>query len=124
MFDAKVEAALRHLERSIDLVDFETIRLRVLEGRPGRDVARALGTSEPTVSRRLARARGALQRHLATVFERYAVGPEERSEAERKGLGPSPNKEDGATPDDLAFDEAIAETYARLTQRRATGTPR
>lgn len=119
VFDAKVEAALRAVERTLDFVDFETFRMRVLEGRSGRDVARALGTSEPTVSRRLARARGALQRELAEVFRRYAFGPDEVSEAARKGLGPSPNDEVSVAPDDLAFDEAIGETYARIAQRRA-----
>lgn len=121
VFDAKVAAALRGLERSLDFVDFETFRMRVLEGRNGREVARALGTSEPTVSRRLARARGALQRLLAEVFRKYSFGPDEDSEAARNGLGPSPNKEDDAAPDDLAFDEAVGETYARIAQRRAAG---
>jgi hypothetical protein len=77
------------------------------------------GTSEPTVSRRLARARAALQRELSAVFSKYSFGPDEVSDVERNGLGPSPNKEDDAAPDDLAFDEAVGETYARIAQRRA-----
>ena len=61
VFDAKVEAALRQLERDAEMLDFETYRMRILEGQTGREVADALGTSEPTVSRRLARARTLLQ---------------------------------------------------------------
>lgn len=127
VFDAKVEAALRALERRLDMVDFETFRMRVLEGRSGREVAASLGTSEPTVSRRLARARSALRAELTDVFTRFSFTQDEISEAARNGLGPSPNKSPEVNPssegsgDDPAFDEAIADTYARIAQRRAQG---
>lgn len=114
VFDAKVEAALRSLEREIDLLDFETFRMRVLEGQSGREVAAALGTSEPTVSRRLSRARARLQALLHDVFARYSFADEEWDELERNGLGRNPTK-----TADAAFDEAVAEIYARLTHRRA-----
>ncbi len=121
VFDAKVEAALRALERQLDFVDFETFRMRVLEGQSGRHVAAALGTSEPTVSRRLARAREALRRELVSVFQRFSFTEDEFSEAERKGLAVSPKKAASGAETDLAFDDAIGETYARLAQRRAEG---
>ncbi|MEL6428374.1 MAG: sigma-70 family RNA polymerase sigma factor [Planctomycetota bacterium] len=117
VFDAKVEAALRQLERECDLLDFETFRMRVLEGLSGRDVADALGTSQPTVSRRLARARGRLKLLLEGIFARFSFTEEEWAEMERNGLGRIPSK--GA--DDAAFDEAVAEIFARITARqRAT----
>lgn len=117
VFDAKVEAALRALEREVDLIDFETFRMRVLEGESGRVVAQALGTSEPTVSRRLARARTRLQELLFEVFARFSFAEDEWEELERNGLGRNPTK-----TADPAFDDAIAEIYARLAQRRAEGT--
>jgi len=113
VFDAKVEAALRRLERECDLMDFETFRMRTLEGRSGRDVAAALGTSEPTVSRRLARSRSRLQELLAEVFATFSFTEEEIAELERNGIERSPNK-----TEDASFDESIAEIYARIMARR------
>ncbi|MEZ6017449.1 MAG: sigma-70 family RNA polymerase sigma factor [Planctomycetota bacterium] len=117
VYDAKVEAALRALERGLDFVDFETFRMRVLEGRSGREVAQSLGTSEPTVSRRLARARDVLRGELQLIFQRYSFTEDELLEPARKGLAPSPNKGTDPTAD-AAFDEAIGDTYARIAQRR------
>lgn len=115
VFDAKVEAALRQLERDAELLDFETYRMRILEGRSGKDVADALGTSQPTISRRLARARGRLKELLFDVFARFSFTDEEWQEMERNGLGRIPTK----GPDDVAFDESIAEIYARIAARRS-----
>ncbi|MEM8714019.1 MAG: sigma-70 family RNA polymerase sigma factor [Planctomycetota bacterium] len=113
VFDAKVEAALRRLERDADLLDFETFRLRVLEGQSGREVAEALGTSEPTVSRRLARARTTLQGILFDVFARFSFADEEWQEMERNGLGRIPNK-----TEDASFDDSVLEIYSRIAARR------
>lgn len=117
VFDAKVEAALRQLERESDLIDFETFRMRVLEGQSGRTVAKALGTSEPTVSRRLARARVRLQETLFEVFARYSFVEDEWNELERNGLGRNPSK-----TEDAAFDDAVGEIYARLAHRRTSAS--
>lgn len=114
VFDAKVEAALRAVERNSDFLDFEVFRQRVLEGRSGREVAAALGTSEPTVSRRLAGIRDALKEHLGRVIARFSFTREEIEEAERNGLHLHPRKRD-----ESAFDEAVAEVYHRICQRRA-----
>lgn len=118
VFDAKVEAALRQLERESDLIDFETFRMRVLEGQSGRTVAKALGASEPTVSRRLARARVRLQETLFEVFARYSFVEDEWDELERNGLGRNPSK-----TEDAAFDDAVGEIYARLAHRRTSASP-
>ncbi len=115
VFDAKVEASLRRLERDCDLMDFETFRMRTLEGRSGKDVAAALGTSEPTVSRRLARSRSRLQELLSEVFATFSFTEEEIAELERNGIERSPNK-----TEDASFDESIAEIYARIMARRTT----
>ena len=81
--------------------------MRVLEGQSGRTVAKALGTSEPTVSRRLARARVRLQETLFEVFARYSFVEDEWNELERNGLGRNPSK-----TEDAAFDDAVGEIYA------------
>ncbi|MDA1266504.1 MAG: sigma-70 family RNA polymerase sigma factor [Planctomycetota bacterium] len=114
VFEAKVEAALRAVERQTAFLDFEVFRQRVLEGKSGRVVAAALGTSEPTVSRRLAGVREVLKQHLGMIIARYSFTREEMEEAERNGLHLSPKKRD-----ESAFDEAVAEVYHRICQRRA-----
>jgi RNA polymerase sigma factor (sigma-70 family) len=109
VFRAKVRAAIRIVEGESDFTDFATYRMRVFEGQPGKDVAAALGTSEPTVSRRVARVRDALRSRLSQVVATYSFTPDEAHEPERRGLAPhSPQ----ATPaEDAAFDGALAEIY-------------
>ncbi len=111
---AKVEAAVRQLERESDFVDFAVFRMRVLEGQGGSQVGEALGMSEATVSRRLARLRLSLRAHLAEVFARYSFGDEDAAEIERNGLDPSPNK-----ASDALFDEAVGEVHRRYQVLRA-----
>lgn len=114
VFDAKVEAALRAVEKEVGFMDFEVFRLRVLEGRTGREVAASLGVSEPTVSRRLSAIRDRLRAHLRQIVTRYSFTDDEIEEAERNGLALSPNKKD-----ETAFEEAIADIYHRICQRRS-----
>ena len=114
VFDAKVEAALRAVERDVGFEDFEVFRQRILEGRGGKEVARALGTSEPTISRRLAKVRTRLKENLFQVFSKYSFTPEEWEELERNGLDPNPNRKDEAQ-----FELAVADVYHRLVQRQA-----
>ena len=114
VFDAKVEAALRAVEKEAGFMDFEVFRLRVLEGKSGLEVADSLGVSAPTISRRLTRSRSLLRSHLEVFVTRYSFTAEEIAEMERNGLTLSPNKKDEA-----AFDEAIADVYHRISQRRA-----
>jgi RNA polymerase sigma factor (sigma-70 family) len=118
VFDAKVAAALRAVERDSGFQDFTTYRMRVLEGRQGKDVAQLLGTSEATVSRRVAAVRGRVRARLQEVFTRYAFSEEDEAELSRNGLDPNPNKESEAS-----FDEALAEVvhrFARPSPREAT----
>lgn len=115
VFDAKVAAALREVERSADFIDWSVYRMRVLDGRSGRDVAASLGTSPATVSRRLTRVRALMRERLREVFGRYCFTEEEWSELERNGLDLDPNKEDEAR-----FDEAVAEVYHRCALRQAS----
>lgn len=120
VFAAKVEAAIRLTEKATDFTDFAVYRMRVLDGKSGKDVADALGMSEPTVSRRLGRVRVVLRQKLVEVVTTYSFTEDEQAEARRNGLELTPNKEDEAM-----FDEAIAEIYHRsLRVRSDSAAPR
>jgi len=112
MFRAKIEAAIRMVERECDFTDFSIYRMRVLDGMSGKQVAASVGVSEPTVSRRLAKVRNLLRSRIAEVVATYSFTREELAEAERNGLIGNPNAEyDRAA--DTDFDECLAEIYHR-----------
>lgn len=113
VFRAKVEAAIRKVERECDFMDFSIFQMRVLDGKPGKEVAEAMGVSEPTVSRRLARVRDLLRTRVAETVATFSFTEEELAEAERNGLAQSPNK-----ADDALFDEAVGEIYHRQIELR------
>lgn len=104
IFRAKVEAALRIVEKKSEFVDFSIYRMRVLDGMPGKDVAAQVGVSEPTISRRLAKVRDLLRVEMREVIGKFSFTPEELEEAKRNGVELNPSK-----ADDGLFDEAIAE---------------
>jgi RNA polymerase sigma factor (sigma-70 family) len=113
MFEAKVAAALRKVERNSELIEFSVYRMRVLDGQSGRQVAGALGISPATVSRRLAQVRRKLRAQLLEVISMYSFTEEEMDEARRNGLDLNPTKEDEAS-----FDEVVAEIYHRICARK------
>ena len=117
VFRAKVEEAIRKVQRGAEFTDFEIFRMRVLESKSGKQVAEDLGMSEPTVSRRLAKVRDALRGQLRETISKYSFTPEEMAEAARNRLDMDPNKGPTAQ-DDAAFDEAVAEIYHQQVELR------
>lgn len=113
VFRAKVCAAIRLVEREVEFEDFAVFQLRILDGKPGKEVAESIGVSEPTVSRRLGRVRSALRLRLSEVISTYSFTEDEVAEAERNGLSLAPNK-----GDDPLFDEAVADIYRREIEGR------
>jgi RNA polymerase sigma factor (sigma-70 family) len=101
IFEAKVAAAIQQAESAGDFLSFEVYRMRVLDGRTGRDVAEQMGVSPPTISRHLQKARGHLRTKLTEIVATWSFTPEEMAEAELAGL----------SGDDALFDEAIAEIW-------------
>lgn len=123
VFRAKVEAAIRAASKECEFSDFQVFQARVLEGQSGKDVAAALGVSEPTISRRVARVRDVLRRRLAEVVSVYSFTQDEADELARNGLarnGPelNPKQESGGAELDAAFDQALAEVHHRQAELR------
>lgn len=117
VFRAKVCAAIRMVERETDFQEFSVFSMRVLDGQSGKEVAAAIGVSEPTVSRRLAKVRATLRAKLAEVIATYSFTREELEEAERNGLPLGPNN-----ADDALFDEAVGEVYRADARARRAGS--
>jgi len=106
VFRAKVHAAIRSAEADCDFMAFSIYRMRVFDGLSGKEVATSVGISEPTVSRRLAKVREVLRRHLEKIIGTYSFTEEELREATRNGLELNPKK-----ASDTLFDEALAEVF-------------
>ena len=115
VFDAKVAAALRAVQRDAGFGDFAVVQARVFEGKSGKAVAESLALSEATVSRRVAVVRAKLRQHLAETFTRYSFSAEEQAELARNGLETNPNK-----GDEGRFDAAVAEVYHRINESART----
>ncbi len=113
IFRAKVEAAIRIVEKGSEFMDFSIYRMRVFDRVPGKEVAASLGVSEPTVSRRLAKVREMLRSSLQEVISTYSFTEEEIEEARRNGLDLNPTK-----ADDTLFDDAIADIYHEQVELR------
>jgi RNA polymerase sigma factor (sigma-70 family) len=103
VFRAKVYRAMKLSEQRLDFLPFEVYKARILRGMKSKDIAVAMGISEPTVSRYLKKVRGTLRGTIAEVVTSYSFTEEETAEVAAARLDRS----------DEMFDEALAEVYAR-----------
>jgi RNA polymerase sigma factor (sigma-70 family) len=98
---AKIHAAVREAQRRSEFVHFEAYRMRVLEGKGGREIGLLLGVSEPTVTRHCQRVREALRDELRSAIEQWSFTDDERGEPADAGLA----------ADDAAFDDALGDIW-------------
>ena len=103
VFRAKVYRAMRLAEERSGFLEFECYKARILRGMLGKDIAVAMGISEPTVSRYLAAVRETLRATISDVVRDYSFTGEEIDEVRGARLD---------RPGD-DFDRALAEIYAR-----------
>lgn len=101
IFQAKVHAAIRAAQKDSEFLHFEVYRMRVFEGRSGKDIACQLGVSEPTVSRHLRRVRECLRGHVRQVVSLYSFTEDEEAEVGSAGL----------VADDQLFDDALCDIH-------------
>jgi RNA polymerase sigma factor (sigma-70 family) len=101
MFAAKICAAIRRTETEVDFVQFQVWRMRALDNHTGKEVSIALGISEPTVSRYMAKVRDQLKKRIAEVVMQYSFTPEEEAEAQKAGLSGS----------ESIFDDSVSNLY-------------
>ncbi len=113
VFRAKVYRAMRRAEERLDFLPFEIYKARILRGMRSKEIAKAVGVSEATVSRHLRKARAAVREAIREVVAEYSFLPEEREEIGKARLA----------AEDAAFDEALAEICAREEEsRKEAGT--
>jgi RNA polymerase sigma factor (sigma-70 family) len=103
VFRAKVYRAMRLAEQRCDFLPFEVYKARILRGMKSKDIAVAMGISEPTVSRYLKKVRRTVRGTLREVVRDYSFTPEERDEVRDAKLD----------KDDDLFDVSLAELYAQ-----------
>jgi RNA polymerase sigma factor (sigma-70 family) len=108
VFRAKVYRAMRIAEQRLDFLVFEVYKARILRGMMSKDIAVAMGISEPTVSRYLKKARKIVKKTIGEVVHEYSFTKEEEKEVEGANLN---------TDDDL-FDSSLADIYATEEQSR------
>ncbi len=101
VMSAKVHSAIRAAQKRSEFVHFEAYRMRVLEGRGGREIGVQLGVSEPTVTRHCQRVREVLREELRAAIEQFSFTDDERDEPGRAGLA----------ADDAVFDDALGEIW-------------
>jgi RNA polymerase sigma-70 factor, ECF subfamily len=103
VFRAKVYRAMRVAEARCDFLPFEAYKARILQGMMSKDIAKAMGISEATVSRYLRKVRETVRDTLREVVRDYSFTEEEEDEIRDARLD---RANDG-------FDESLAEIYAK-----------
>ncbi len=101
VFRAKVFRAIETVSARRPMLEFEAYRMRLSSGMLSRDIAAALGVSEPSISRYLKRVRGDLREVIREVVAEYSFTDDELKEIEASGLGRN----------DDVFDRALSDIY-------------
>ena len=92
---------MRAAQKRSEFVHFEAYRMRVLDGKQGREIAILIGVSEPTVTRHCQCVRETLRTELREAVEQWSFTDDEKEEPRRAGLA----------ADDAAFDDALGEIW-------------
>ena len=108
VFRAKVYRAMRLAEQRLDFLPFEVYKAKILQGMLSKDIAKAMGVSEATVSRYIRKARETVRRTIEEVVHEYSFTAEEREEVARANLD----------RDDDGFDRSLADVYALEEESR------
>lgn len=108
VFRAKVYRGMRLAEQRLDFLPFEVYKARILRGMLSKDIAVAMGISEPTVSRYLKKVRETVRDTIAEVVKSYSFTEDEELEVARAKLDRG----------DELFDDALADIYAREEESR------
>jgi RNA polymerase sigma factor (sigma-70 family) len=108
VFRAKVYRAMRLAEQRCDFLPFECYKARILRGMKSKDIAVAMGISEPTVSRYLKKVRSTVRDTIREVVKEYSFTEDEHEEVRQARL-------DAASDD---FDTSLADLYAKEEESR------
>ncbi len=116
VFRAKVYRAMRLAEERCDFLPFETYKARILRGMKSKDIAVAMGISEPTVSRYLKKVRVVVRDTLREVVREYSFTEEEQDEVRRASLHEADGQFDASLAELYAQEEASRKGYGSLTR--------
>ncbi|MHC4472669.1 MAG: RNA polymerase sigma factor [Planctomycetota bacterium] len=108
VFRAKVYRAMRLAEQRLEFLPFEVYKAKILRGMMSKDIAKAMGVSEATVSRYIRKARDTVRMTIGEVVREYSFTEEEHDEVRRANLD----------RDDDGFDTSLAEVYALEEESR------
>jgi len=108
VFRAKVYRGMRLAEQQLDFLPFEVYKARILRGMKSKDIAVAMGISEPTVSRYIKKVRATVRETIGEVVRSYSFTEDEEREVAQAKLDRG----------DELFDDALADIYAREEESR------
>lgn len=116
VFRAKVYRAMRVAEQRLEFLPFEVYKARILRGMMSKDIAVAMGVSEPTVSRYIKKARAAVRDAIKEVVGEYSFTSEEKEEVKSARLDRSDEQFDSALSDIYAVEERSRQGYDTISR--------
>ena len=116
VFRAKIYRAMRLAEQRCDFLPFEVYKARILQGMMSKDIAKAMGVSEPTVSRYIKKVRVVVRDTLREVVRDYSFTAEEQDEVRHANLDQPDGDFDASLAELYAQEEASRKGYGSLTR--------